>query len=189
MKHNQKLTIFIVLIIVAALYRIVPGRPFGFEPMIAMAIFGGAVIKDKKWAFAVPLAAMLLSDLLYESLTRAGVVNMPGFYEGQWLNYLLLAGITFFGIAMKRINVTNVAVAAVAAPLVYFAISNTAVWYAGGGWARPITWAGYQQAMADGVPFLKWSLVSSVVFCGVFFGSWALTRSSSRVMNAQSATA
>ncbi len=154
-----------------------------------MAIFGGAIIKDKKWAFALPLTAMLLSDGLYEALTRAGVVNMPGFYEGQWLNYLLLGGITLFGIFMKRINVVNIAVAAVTAPLVYFAISNSAVWISGGGWARPITWAGYQQAMADGVPFLKWSLVSSALFCGAFFGTWALMTNGRRVTRAQAATA
>ena len=36
---------FILLIIVAALYRIIPGRPFGFAPQWAMAIYAGAVIK------------------------------------------------------------------------------------------------------------------------------------------------
>ncbi len=174
MKQNQKLTAFVLLIIVAALYRIVPGRPFGFEPMIAMAIFGGAVIKDKKWAFALPLAAMLLSDGLYEGLTRAGIVNMPGFYEGQWMNYILLGGIAFFGIAMKRVNVINVAIAAVAAPLVYFFISNSGVWVFGGGYARPLTFSGWMMALTDGLPFLKWSLLSSLFFSGVFFGAWSL---------------
>lgn len=166
----------VILILIAALYRIVPGRPFGFEPMIAIAIFGGAVVADKKWAFTLPMFAMLLSDLLYEMLTRAGIVNMPGFYEGQWLNYLLLAGITFFGIFMKRITFINVAVAAIAAPLVYFILSNTAVWLGGGGYARPRTGAGWVMALEDGLPFLKWSVVSSVVFCAVLFGGYALVQ-------------
>jgi hypothetical protein len=45
----------IILIIAAAVYRVIPNRPFGFAPHIAMALFGGAVIKDRKWAFALPL--------------------------------------------------------------------------------------------------------------------------------------
>lgn len=189
MKNTPKtLLVFCLLILTAALYRIVPGRPFGFEPMIAMAIFGGAVIRDKKWAFAIPLAAMLLSDGLYEALTRAGVINMPGFYRGQWLNYIALAGITFFGIRMKSRNILNIGFAAVAAPILYFLVSNTGVWIGGGGWARPITFAGWMMAMADGLPFLKWSLLSSIAFSGVFFGAW-YALDARRVTQSQSAAA
>ena len=45
----------ILLIVVAAVYRVIPGRPWGFAPQWAMALFAGAMIKDKKWAFALPL--------------------------------------------------------------------------------------------------------------------------------------
>ena len=38
-----------LLIVVGAVYRIIPDRPLGFAPQIAMALFAGAVIKDKKW--------------------------------------------------------------------------------------------------------------------------------------------
>lgn len=173
MKNTSKtLLAFALLILTAAVYRIIPGRPFGFEPMIAMAVFGGAIIADKKWAFAIPLAAMLVSDALYEALTHAHVVNMPGFYNGQWMNYLLIGGITFFGIFMKRINVVNVAAAAIVAPLIYFVLSNTGTWAFHGGYQRPITFSGWLQAMADGLPFLKWSLMSAVAFSGVLFGAW-----------------
>jgi hypothetical protein len=177
MKNKSRtLLAFAMLILTAALYRVIPGRPFGFEPMIAMAIFGGAVIADKKWAFAIPLTAMLISDALYEGLTRAHIVNMHGFYEGQWMNYVLLAGITCFGIFMKRITVINVAAAAIIAPIVYFLLSNTGVWIFGGGYNRPYTAAGWAQALADGLPFLKWSLLSAVVFSSVLFGAWYVVK-------------
>jgi hypothetical protein len=182
MKNTSKtLLAFTLLIVTAALYRIIPGRPFGFEPMIAMAIFGGAVIADKKWAFAIPLAAMLVSDALYEALTRAHVVNMPGFYKGQAMNYLLIGGITLFGIFMKRVTVVNVATAAIIAPLVYFVLSNTGTWAFHGGYQRPITFSGWMQAVADGLPFLKWSLLSSVAFSGVLFGAWYALKGAGKV--------
>lgn len=178
-KSTQTFLAFALLIVAAALYRIVPGRPFGFEPMIAMAIFGGAVVSDKRLAIGLPLFAMLLSDLLYEGFTRAGILQMPGFYEGQWVNYLLIAGLTLFGIFIRRVSFGSVASAALVAPLVYFLLSNTAVWMSGGGYARPLTGAGWLMALEDGLPFLKWSIVSSLVFCGMLFGAWyALARPS-----------
>ncbi len=77
----------ILLVLVCALYRIIPGRPMGFAPQIAMAIFGGAVfINNKKWAFALPLLSMFISDVLYEVFYTAGISSMPGFYQGQWQN-------------------------------------------------------------------------------------------------------
>src|SRR3954452_13846699 len=109
---------------VCALYRIVPGRPWGFAPQIAMAVFGGAMfINNKKWAFAVPLLSMFLSDVLYEVLYNVGVSTMQGFYEGQWQNYLLFALLTTIGFLVKKVNVPNVLLASIAAPTVYFIIS------------------------------------------------------------------
>ncbi|MBC7850412.1 MAG: hypothetical protein H7Y31_11790, partial [Chitinophagaceae bacterium] len=74
MKLN-KTTIWylVILIVIAALYRVTPLREYGFAPHIAMALFGGAVIKDRKWAFALPLFSMFISDVLYEILYQNGL--------------------------------------------------------------------------------------------------------------------
>src|SRR6478609_1211489 len=144
----MKITIRIIVALVFltavfALMCIVPGRPWGFAPQIAMAVFGGAIfINNKKWAFAVPLLSMFLSDVLYEVLYNAGVSAMPGFYEGQWQNYVLFALLTTVGFLVKKINVLNVLAASVAAPTAYFIISNFTVWIGGGGLERPKTFAG-----------------------------------------------
>ena len=128
MKSNKNLLItFIVLVIVASLYRVIP-RPVNFAPHIAMALFGGAVISDKKWTFALPIFSMFLSDLLYQVLFNYGISSTPGFYEGQWQNYLLFAGITIIGFLIKKITVFNVLAASIAAPTVFFIFSNFVVW-------------------------------------------------------------
>ena len=98
MKLNKSLLLaFGLMVLSASLYRAWPDRPYGFAPQMAMALFGGAVIKDKRWAFILPLLSMLLSDLLYQGLYMNGLTPIKGFYTGQWLNYLLIAGITLFG--------------------------------------------------------------------------------------------
>lgn len=78
-----------VFIIAAALYRIIPGRPYGFAPQIAMALFAGAIVRNKIAAFVIPVLSMLVSDALFELLHVAGISPMWGFYEGQVTNYVL----------------------------------------------------------------------------------------------------
>ncbi|MEK7200262.1 MAG: DUF6580 family putative transport protein, partial [Bacteroidota bacterium] len=99
MKINRPLIISLVLmVLVSALYRILPDRPMGFAPQIAMGLFSGALfVKNKKWAFILPLVSMFLSDLLYQVLYNNGLTAIRGFYDGQWINYLLFAGMTCFG--------------------------------------------------------------------------------------------
>ena len=168
---------FILLIVIASLYRIMPGRPYGFAPMIAMAIFGGAVIKDKKFSFLLPLLAMFVSDALYQLLYMNGVGNIPGFYEGQALNYLLFGGMTVFGFFIKNFNVKRIAIAAISAPTAYFLISNFLVWASSSplaGWSRPKTFSGLMMCYTDGLPFYPWSVASTFIFSAILFGSYYL---------------
>src|SRR5690606_6068280 len=132
----------------------------------------GAVLRDKKWAFALPLFSLFISDALYEALYRSGVTSIAGFYEGQGINYLLLAGITFIGIGMRKINVTNIAAGTIAAPVLFFLTSNLATWLGHGGYNLPMTGAGLFQTYVLGLPFFYMSLASTIVFSGALFGAW-----------------
>jgi hypothetical protein len=179
MKLNKNLLVSLLLLtVVAALYRIVP-RPVNFAPQIAMALFAGAVIKDKRWAFAVPILSMLISDLLYQVLYLNGVTDIPGFYEGQWQNYILFAGMTTIGFLIKRIKVVNVLVASIAAPTVFFILSNFIVW---AGWQgtrglnRPKTFEGLLLCYNDALPFYLNSVYACMFFSALFFGAFILIR-------------
>lgn len=176
MKITKRIVVALVLLTtVCALYRIIPGRPMGFAPQIAMALFGGAIfIKNKKWAFVLPLLSMFLSDLLYEVLYNAGLSTLPGFYEGQWQNYVLFALLTTIGFLMKKVNVSNVVLASIAAPTVYFILSNFLVWAAGAGYARPKTLSGLMMSYNDGLPFYQNSIYATLFFSAVLFGGYYL---------------
>jgi len=179
---KQVVVSFILLVIIASLYRIMPGRPYGFAPQMAMAIFGGAVIKDKKLAFLLPLLSMFISDALYEILYRNGVGNMRGFYEGQITNYILFASMTIFGFLIRKINVAKVILASLAAPTAFFLLSNFFVWLSSSpdaGYARPKTFNGLLMCFNDGLPFYPWSVASTLIFSAILFGGYYLfTRNS-----------
>ncbi len=180
MKSNNKIVwSFLLLVLIAALYRIIPGRPYGFAPQWAMAVFAGAVIKDKKWALIIPVLSMFISDLLYQVLYIGGVTNMQGFYEGQWQNYILFTLLVFVGFAIKKLNVLQIAIASLAAPTLYFIVSNFLVWASNGitrGLDRPKTFNGLMLCYSDGIPFYRTSILATLVFSAILFGTYIFIR-------------
>jgi len=175
MKANKNIWITLVLmIIVAAFYRVIPDRPMGFAPQLAMALFGGAVIKDKKLAFAFPIFSMFVSDVIYHVLYTAGLSSIPGFYEGQFTNYFLFAAMTVISFMVKKINVQNIVIFSLVICRAFFLLSNFFVWNGGGGYGRPHTFAGLMQAYEDGLPFFRNSIFATLVFSGLLFGAWRL---------------
>jgi hypothetical protein len=178
MKTSKQLLLsFILLIIIASLYRVMRDRPFGFAPQIAMAIFGGAVIKDKRLAFLLPLLSMFISDALYELLYRNGIGSISGFYEGQITKYILFGAMTVFGFFIKKINVPQILMASLAAPTAFFLLSNFFVWLSNSpaaGLQRPKTFNGLLMCYNDGLPFYPWSVASTVIFSAILFGGYYL---------------
>jgi len=176
---NKIILSFLFLVLVAALYRIIPNRPYGFAPQWAMAIFAGAIIKDKKWAFIIPVMSMFISDLLYEVLFIGGVTRMQGFYEGQWQNYILFALLVIIGFAIKKLNLFQIMAASLTAPTLYYLVSNFLVWASNGtvrGLGRPKTFDGLMLCYADGLPFYKWSILGTLIFSAVLFGSYIFAK-------------
>jgi hypothetical protein len=187
---NKIILSFLFLVLIAALYRIIPNRPYGFAPQWAMAIFAGAIIKDKKWAFIIPVLSMFISDLLYEVLYIGGMSKMQGFYEGQWQNYILFALLVFIGFAIKKLNIIQITLASLAAPTLYFLVSNFLVWASNGtvrGLDRPKTFDGLILCYSDGLPFYKWSLLGTLVFSAILFGCYIFARNYQSVSREMSA--
>jgi hypothetical protein len=187
MKLNRSILLaFGLLVVSASLYRVWESRPFGFTPQIAMAIFGGAVIRDKRWAFILPVLSLLISDALYQVLYVNGLTQIAGFYEGQGVNYLLFIGLTVFGFLLKKITALRVLGFSIAGSLLYFIVSNFTVWLGGGGLYRPKTGAGLMMCYADALAFYRDYgvvkgfagnfILGDLFFCGVLFGAFYALR-------------
>ncbi len=172
---NKKTTIlvFILLIVAAALYRVWDNRPLGFAPQIAMALFAGSVIKDKKFSFLVPLFSMLISDLLYQFLYTQGLTDIKGFYEGQLTNYILFTAITVIGFFIKKNKIGSIIIGSLAGVIFYFMLSNFLVWIGGGldinNQPYPKTVNGLINCFTQGLPFLRGSVLATLIFNGIFF--------------------
>lgn len=153
----QKRTILNLLLMVLSLavYRVIPLSAQGFTPMLAVSIFAGAVILNKKWAIVLPLLSIALSDFIFQLLFNKGMTATAGLYQGQWINYLLFALLVLFGFAMKKVSVKNVLLFSVSGSLIYFVGSNFAVWATHTGFSRPMTLDGLILCYADGLAFYR----------------------------------
>ena len=175
-----------LLLVVAALYRIIPNRPAGFAPQMALALFGGSMISNKKWAIVLPLLSLLISDVLYQVLYSLNLSPIPGFYEGQVQVYLVFVAITLFGFLLKKINFKNVALFSVSGSVIFFVLSNFMVWLGGGGFQRPKTFSGLMQCYSDALLFYRDGglihgfagnfILGDLIFTTILFGGFYLIR-------------
>jgi hypothetical protein len=188
MKLNKEIVIaLIIMIVTSAFYRVLPGRPFGFAPQIAIALFSGSLfVKNKQFAFLLPLISMFLSDLMYQVLYVNHLSSIQGFYDGQLENYLLIAATAIFGFGLQTNNVSKFVGNFIAAPTVFFLISNFMVWASFGGYQRPMTASGLMQTMVDGLPFYGYSVAGTFVFGAIMFGGFKLVQPTLKAIKVKS---
>lgn len=156
---NKLLTIAF-LIFAAAIFRMLPHPP-NMAPIAAMALFGGAHFTNKKLAFAIPLTALFLTDLIL------------GFHNTMWAVYLSFVITVALGMTLtNRIKVRNVAAASVASSVIFFIITNLAFWMTG--LLYPQTFEGLVACFTAALPFFQNTLVGDLVFSGVIFGAYHL---------------
>lgn len=173
--NKQIILALIIMILTSALYRVLPGRPFGFAPQIAIALFGGSLfVSQKKYAFLLPIISLFISDVLYQLLYNYHFTVIQGFYQGQLLNYVLIASTAVFGFGLQTNKLSKYIIGFLSAPTAYFLISNFLVWAQGGGYHRPFTTTGLIQTMVDGLPFYPYSVAGTLVFGAILFGSFRL---------------
>lgn len=163
MKHQVTLTV-IFAILLAALSRLIPHPP-NFSPLIAMALFAGASLSDRRLALIVPLAAMLLSDLLL------------GFHGTMLFVYAAIALVVLGGRWLgARRSPGLLTGAAVGGSLLFFAVSNLGVWLSGG--LYPLSGAGLLACFIAALPFLHTTFLSTLLYGGLFVAveRWAVSR-------------
>ncbi len=149
-----------IMIMTAAFTRLIPHPP-NFTAVGAIALFGGTYFSDKKFAFIIPLTAMLLSDLLL------------GFHNGMlsvYFSFVLIVGI---GILLSRnINLRNVIAASLSSSILFFVMTNFQMWVQGTLYAKNIT--GLVTCYVAAIPFFGYSVLGDLFFVGFLFGLFAL---------------
>lgn len=139
----------------------------GFSPFIAIALFSGFIIKERNMSFLLPLLALFISDAIIHLLYLNNQFDFAGFYSGQWKNYLVLLLSTLIGWGLKGRNYSTIAFSAVAAPSLFFLVSNFIVWQGTTEAVYTRSFAGLIDCYENGLPFYQNSLFATLVFLPV----------------------
>jgi len=159
MKMNR-FSVLTAIVIAGTAARLIPHPP-NFSPIASLALFGGATFASKRAAFLIPLAAMLLSDLLLGFSTITPVV------------YGSFALITCLGFWLRRRQtVGRLAAASLAAAVLFLVVTDFGVW-ALSDW-YPKTLSGLAECYAAAIPFLRNTLTSNLFSSAVLFGGLKL---------------
>ena len=170
---NLRFFIVFSVIIAAALMRLLPHWP-NFTPVAAMALFAGTYFERKRFAFAIPIAALFISDLFI------------GFHATMPAVYLSFVIAVVIGATIrKHVSARNIVLAAFSSSVIFFLITNFASWLALP-MLYPQTFAGLTQCYiagmvffndgSQGISFFVNELMGTLFFSAVFYGAFYLAQ-------------
>jgi len=148
------------MIVLAAALRIIP-HPWNLTPIGAMALFSGAMFKNRWMAFALPVASLFTGDLFVGFHQLIFVVYASFAISvaiGRWLGdskgAARIGGAVFLGAAQ------------------FFVVTNFAMWAIGGFYPKTIE--GLVNCFVAGVPFFWNTIAGDALYSGILFGGFAL---------------
>ena len=143
------------LIILGVVSRLLPHPP-NVTAVGALALFAGAMFRDRRIAFALPLATLFLSDL-----TLGLHVLIPVVY-GSFAVSVLIG--RWLGTTRRFVDVS---LATLLGAIQFFAVTNFACWLL----YYPPTWEGISECYALAIPHFRNSLTGDAIFTVALFSS------------------
>ncbi|MGB0839193.1 MAG: DUF6580 family putative transport protein [Chitinophagales bacterium] len=177
-ENKQRLGVLIVALLIAAIARLLPHPP-NFTPIAAMALFGGAYFANKKMAFIIPLLCMLFSDFLLQIGFWLGFRSFPGFHTTMIAVYVAFALVVGLGVLLMqqgngKLKMGNLFGMTLAGSVVFFIITNFAVWIGSGYY--PQNWMGLVTCFEAAIPFFGNTLIGDLCYSVVLFGGFELAK-------------
>jgi hypothetical protein len=125
---------------------------WNFSPVGALFLFGGAKLADRRTAYLVPLAAMLLSDRGIAVLMRDLTMGLHSMIPVIYGSYALMV---WLGTRLRESrNPLAIAAAGLAGEVVFFILTNFANWVVQTG-TYPHTFEGLVACYTAGLVFFK----------------------------------
>jgi hypothetical protein len=170
MTQNRNQAIFAGLLILFAMATRVlfnQMHVYNFNAVMAAGLFAGAYLGSRRYGIVIPLIAMLATDAVL------------GFYDWKLMIFVYgsLAVAALIGRwYAKNATLPRFATSVFGGSLLFFLVTNGAVWLFAEGAIYPRTLAGLAQCYAAGIPFYRNTLLGDMTWSAVLFGSYELVR-------------
>lgn len=161
MKHalTLKNLLAIVLLAIAIALRFIPHLP-NFAPITALALFAGVYFSGA-WAYLLPLAAMIVSDIFL------------GFHSTMFFVYFsLLLTVAIGSFVRSKKNPATILFGTLAGSVLFFIITNFGVWLTTS-WYAP-TVDGVVKCYFMALPFFRNSLSGDLFYAIIFFAAYEM---------------
>jgi hypothetical protein len=156
--------VFIALVALAAGSRFAEIAP-NFAAVAAAGLFAGFYFRSRVAAIAVPVVAMLISDMFlgsypwYQVIAVYACLTLPVLL-GRWMH--------------GSYSAARIAGSSLAMSVVFFIVTNFSVWLSG--------FYGYSlmnlvECYIAAFPFFKYTLAGDLVYAGAIFGAYEAARS------------
>lgn len=150
----------LALIVLAAALRIAP-HPWNFTPVGAMALFSGAVLRDRRLAFVFPLIALFAGDLFV------------GFHKLMFIVYASFLVNVAIGLWLRdRRTIARISLATLLGAIQFFLVTNFAVWQFLSGFSH--TASGLLACYIAGIPFFWNTFAGDAFYVTLLFGGYVL---------------
>lgn len=151
----------IILIALGITMRILPHEA-NFAPIAAIALFGGVYLR-RSYAVLLPVAAMLMSDIIigFDSFQSRAVI------------YGSVATIGLVGLAIRnRKSLATVAGGSIVGSLIFYLATNFVYFYPPTMYQHNLS--GLLNSYYNALTFFKYTLASDLFYVGILFGSYEL---------------
>lgn len=162
---QERLWIAYGLIVLGVLSRLVP-HPWNATPIMAIALFGGTYLA-KRWAIVLPLATVVLSDVII------------GWHETipfTWGAFILTGMIAWW--LRPRPTAARILTGSLTGSVLFFLITNFGVWAAST--LYPRTAAGLWDCFVAAIPFFRSTVLGDLIFTTALFAAYGVLRSRTR---------
>ena len=176
MNNNKSYnTIYLItgIIFIGVISRLIPNNIPNFSAVGAVALFAGNYIKNIQLRYIIPITAMCISDLLL-SFSGIGLANpiVHTSVYGSFALTVLLGAVDY----KKLSKFLSIPIASVFAALVFFIITNFAVWLNGG---YGYTLEGLLTCYTVAIPYFGNTILGNLTYSAILFGSYEYFKSKS----------
>ncbi len=156
----------ILLVALAVAFRLLSPalHIWNFVPIGAVALYAGSRL-PRRWAWAVPLIAMVLSDVVLDYGR-----NRPVFELTRWTIYATLAATAWLGLIARspKVRPWMLPVLSLLGSTLFFVTTNFATWAEGREY--PLTMAGLVDCYIKAIPFHQHTVLAELLGTCVLFG-------------------
>ncbi|MBX2987031.1 MAG: hypothetical protein KF802_03955 [Bdellovibrionaceae bacterium] len=156
---SKRQSALIGLVFLAVFSRLLP-HPWNWTAVGAASLFAGSRFERLGEALFIPLAALLISDLIL------------GFHSTMVFVYGAFALIVLAAWSCREwIRGWKIGAAALVSAVLFFLVSNFGVWLVGGFYSADLR--GLWTCYVAGLPFLASQAMGDLFYSAVLFGLWA----------------